>query len=180
MSSHIRNVHRSRLCQSGSRVGHYQFRILPYMPSSTSPLPLMSDDACHVELQESDFAPNPQVPKPLNPCTEIETYYGKSMVETQRPWVEWWRPFYTSGMYEPGIPVFSDVNLLTPSFLVYGDYRTAVGIHRFGGKPSRQWAHRLNLDMDLRLTGTERFTCSRGHLMTMVDSRDSISATVTM
>lgn len=157
---------------------HFQFRILPYMPSSTSPLPLMSDDACHVELQESDFAPNPQVPKPLNPCTEIETYYGKSMVETQRPWVEWWRPFYTSGMYEPGIPVFSDVNLLTPSFLVYGDYRTAVGIHRFGGNASRQWAHRLNLDMDLRLTGTERFHMFTGPLddngrFTRLDFSDS-------
>ncbi|MFN7292924.1 MAG: hypothetical protein ACK5T6_20250, partial [Pirellula sp.] len=74
---------------------HYHFQILPYMPSSSSPLPLMSDAACHVELQYSDFAPNPQVPKPLNACNEIETYYGKSMVETQRPWVEWWRPFYT-------------------------------------------------------------------------------------
>ncbi len=157
---------------------HYQFRIHSYMPSSTSPVPLMSDSACQVELQESDFAPNPQVPKPLNPATEIETYYGKSMVETQRPWVEWWRPFYTGGMYEPGIPVFSDVNLLTPSFLVYGDYRTAVGIHRFGGKPSRQWAHRLNLDMDLRLTGTERFHMFTGPMddngrFTRLDFSDS-------
>ncbi len=138
----------------------------------------MSDAACHVELQYSDFAPNPQVPKPLNACNEIETYYGKSMVETQRPWVEWWRPFYTGGMYEPGVPVFSDVNLLTPSFLVYGDYRTAVGVHRFGGKPSRQWAHRLNLDMDLRLTGTERFHMFTGPLdhngrFTRLDFSDS-------
>ena len=157
---------------------HYHFQILPYMPSSSSPLPLMSDAACHVELQYSDFAPNPQVPKPLNACNEIETYYGKSMVETQRPWVEWWRPFYTGGMYEPGVPVFSDVNLLTPSFLVYGDYRTAVGVHRFGGKPSRQWAHRLNLDMDLRLTGTERFHMFTGPLdhngrFTRLDFSDS-------
>lgn len=157
---------------------HYHFKILPYMPSSSSPLPLMSDSACQVELQYSDFAPNPQVPKPLDACNEIETYYGKSMVETQRPWVEWWRPFYTGGMYEPGIPVFSDVNLLTPSFLVYGDYRTAVGIHRFGGKPSRQWAHRLNLDMDLRLTGTERFHMFTGPLddngrFTRLDFSDS-------
>lgn len=157
---------------------HYHFKILPYMPSSSSPLPLMSDSACQVEFQYSDFAPNPQVPKPLDACNEIETYYGKSMVETQRPWVEWWRPFYTGGMYEPGIPVFSDVNLLTPSFLVYGDYRTAVGIHRFGGKPSRQWAHRLNLDMDLRLTGTERFHMFTGPLddngrFTRLDFSDS-------
>ena len=157
---------------------HFEFKIQPYMPSSASPLPLMSDTACHVELQYSDFAPIPTTYKPLDAQREIDTYYGKSMVETQRPWVEWWRPFYTGGMYEPGIPVFSEVNLLTPSFLVYGDYRTAVGVHRFGGRPTRQWAHRLNLDMDLRLTGTERFHMFAGPLddngrFTRLDFSDS-------
>ncbi|XZE20768.1 hypothetical protein SH449x_000655 [Pirellulaceae bacterium SH449] len=135
----------------------YLFKINPYMPSSSSPLPLMSDTACQVEFQHSDFAPNPQTPQPLDSRREIETYSGKYFVETQRPWIEWGRPFYTGGMYEPGIPVFSETNLLTPSLLVYGDYRTAVGIHRFGGNPTRQWAHRLNLDIDMRFTGTERF-----------------------
>lgn len=135
----------------------YLFKINPYIPSSSSPLPLMSDDACQVEFQHFDFAPNPQTPQPLDSRREIETYSGKYFVETQRPWIEWGRPFYTGGMYAPGIPVFSETNLLTPSLLVYGDYRTAVGIHRFGGNPTRQWAHRLNLDIDMRFTGTERF-----------------------
>ena len=118
----------------------------------------------HVLYQPTDFAPVPYVAQPLDPQREIETYYGKSAVDTQRPWVEWWRPFYTGGMYEPGVPVFSDVNLLTPSFLVYGDYRTGVGVHRDKGQPVRSWAHRLNLDMDLRLTGTERFHFFTGPL----------------
>jgi hypothetical protein len=157
---------------------HWEFKIARDLPVDGTPLPLMSNDACMVEFQAGDFAPNPQMPQPLNPCQEIQTYYGKSMVETQRPWVEWWRPFYTGGMYEPGVPVFSDVNLLTPSFLVYGDYRTGVGIHRAGGRPIRQWAHRLNLDMDLRLTGTERFHMFTGPLdhngrFTRLDFSDS-------
>ena len=67
-------------------------------------------------------------------------------------------------MYEPGVPVLSDVNLLTPSFLVYGDYRSGVGIHRNNGQPVRSLANRLNLDMDLRLTGTERFHLFTGPL----------------
>jgi hypothetical protein len=124
----------------------------------------MSQGAMIVPYQAWDFTPNRHVPQPLDPGLEIETYYGKSLVETQRPWVEWWRPFYTGGMYDPGKEVFSDVNLLTPSFLVYGDYRTGVGAHRVGGQDVQNWAHRLNLDMDLRFTGTERFHMFTGPL----------------
>ena len=134
------------------------------LPKSTHPTPVIIEQSCLVPYQPTDFAPVPYKAQPLNPQREIETYYGKTAVETQRPWVEWWRPFYTGGMYEPGVPVLSDVNLLTPSFLVYGDYRTAVGVHRDQGQNIRSWAHRLNLDMDLRLTGTERFHLFTGPL----------------
>ncbi|MBU6175959.1 MAG: hypothetical protein KGQ60_19305, partial [Planctomycetes bacterium] len=143
---------------------HWQFQQNKELPFSSSTAPEMDRCIRQVPYQPSDFAPNPQQPQPLDACREIQTYYGKSLVDTQRPWVEWWRPFYTGGMYEPGIPVFSDVNLLTPSFLVYGDYRTGVGIHQSNGKDIRNWAHRLNLDMDMRLTGTERFHLFTGPL----------------
>jgi hypothetical protein len=120
--------------------------------------------ATSVPFQNSDFLPEPVTLKPLDPCNEIATYNGKTSMPVQRPWVEWWRPFYTGGMYAPGIPVFSDVNLLQPSFLIYGDFRSAIGINRVGGKPSRSWANRLNLDMDMRFTATERFHMFTGPL----------------
>jgi hypothetical protein len=152
-----------------SSVGSVQPHVrLPYEPMrltlSEEGLPSMSQGTRIVPYQPWDFTPNRHEPQPLEPHREIETYYGKSLVETQRPWVEWWRPFYTGGMYDPGIEVFSDVNLLTPSFLVYGDYRTGVGMHRVGGQDVQNWAHRLNLDMDLRFTGTERFHLFTGPL----------------
>ena len=78
--------------------------------------------------------------------------------------MEWWRPIYSPGVFDPAIPVFSDVNPLTPQFLLYGDYRTAVGVHRNNGAPNRNWAHRLNLEADMRLTGTERFHLGMGPL----------------
>ena len=134
------------------------------LPISKSPMPVMTEQTCLVPYQPTDFAPVPYEPQPLDPQREIETYYGKQAIDTQRPWVEWGRPFYTGGQYDPGIPVFSDVNLLTPSFLVYGDYRTGVGVHRDNGQHVRSWAHRLNLDMDLRLTSTERFHLFTGPL----------------
>ena len=120
--------------------------------------------ATSVPFQNSDFLPEPVTLKPLDPCNEIATYNGKTSMPVQRPWVEWWRPFYTGGMYAPGIPVFSDVNLLQPSFLIYGDFRSAIGINRVGGKPARSWANRLNLDMDMRFTATERFHMFTGPL----------------
>ncbi len=134
------------------------------LPTTEYGAPMLAEQTRRVPFQRDDFAPVPYIAQPLDPQREIETYYGKSAIDTQRPWVEWGRPFYTGGMYAPGIPVFSDVNLLTPSFIVYGDYRTGVGVHRSNGQHVRSWAQRLNLDMDLRLTGTERFHLFTGPL----------------
>ncbi len=142
----------------------WQLQHARQLPTSNSSTPVTSDQTCLVPYQPDDFAPVPYVAQQLDPRREMETYYGKVAIDTQRPWVEWWRPFYTGGMYEPGVPVLSDVNLLTPAFLVYGDYRTGVGVHRNNGKPVRSLANRLNLDMDLRLTGTERFHLFTGPL----------------
>jgi len=156
--------HETHELQDRLRDKHWRFQLAHQLPTSQSTSPLMADQSRIVPYQGADFAPIPFEGQPSDPQREIQTYNGKLAIETQRPWVEWWRPFYTGGMYEPGVPVFSDVNLLTPSFLVYGDYRTGVGVHRDKGQNVRNWAHRLNLDMDLRLTGTERFHLFTGPL----------------
>ncbi|MCY2973926.1 MAG: hypothetical protein NTW52_04570 [Planctomycetota bacterium] len=134
--------------------------------------------ASPVPYQAYDFRGTPAPAEHYMPEMDIATYYGKYFVPTQRPWVEWWRPFYTGGMYDPAIPVFSDVNPLTPHFLVYGDYRAGVGVHHSKGKPVRSVANRLNLDLDLRLTGTERIHAFTGPLdnnnqFTRLDFSDS-------
>lgn len=139
----------------------------PPMASTTAfdtfPLP---DPNCVVEVpyQPGDFQGTPAPAQPFNPCLDTATYFGKLCVPVQRPWVEWWRPLYSGGIYDPAIPVFTDVNPLTPHFLVYGDYRAAVGVHRNQGQAVRSVANRLNLDFDLRLTGTERIHWFMGPL----------------
>ena len=87
---------------------------------------------------------------------ELRPYYGKRCVPTQRPWLELGRPFYGNGIFAPAIPVFSDVNPLTPQLTVYGDWRAGVGVHDIAGQNVRGVANQLNLEADLRLTGTER------------------------
>ncbi len=144
-------------------------------PVQTNPTPLPyvapevirnPDPNCVVEVpyQPSDFQGTPVPAEPFNPDLDTTTYFGKVCVPVQRPWVEWWRPFYSGGIYDPAIPVFTDVNPLTPHFLVYGDYRAAVGVHQNQGQSVRSIANRLNLDFDLRLTGTERIHWFMGPL----------------
>jgi hypothetical protein len=129
-----------------------------------SHLPATDNRAIHVPPALGDFQPTPLPCDPANPAHEGQAYYGKTALPTQRPWLELWRPFYSPGQYPPAIPFPSAANPLTPAFLVYGDYRAGVGIHRDNGRNVRSLANRLNLDMDLKLTGTERFHAFMGPL----------------
>lgn len=100
-----------------------------------------------------------------DPTTEALIYRGKTPIQTQRPWVEWGRPLYTAGLYPPANSYFfGETNLLQPHFYVYGDYRTGVGVNENQNGSARSWANRLNLDMDLQLTATERFHAFMGPL----------------
>ncbi len=109
-----------------------------------------------VTFTPESFLPTPLSTAPYNPGDELATYRQKYAVPVQRPWVEFWRPFYTPGIYPPANDFFGKTNLLFPHFYVYGDYRTGVGVNRNQAGDTRSWAHRLNLDMDLGLTATER------------------------
>jgi hypothetical protein len=135
-------------------------------------------EAREVGYQAGDFLEVPPPANSWNPLCDLQTYYGRRPVPVQRPWIELGKPFYGNGILRPAIPTFSDVDPWQPSFLVYGDYRMGVGVHRNGGQNIRNFAHRLNLDMDLRLTGTERFHAFMGPLdhnnrFTRLDFSDS-------
>ena len=102
---------------------------------------------------------------PLDPYANAMVYRGKTPVTTQRPWIELGRPLYTPGLYPPANSYFfGETNLLMPHFYVYGDYRTGVGVNEAQNGAARSWAHRLNLDMDLQFTATERLHAFMGPL----------------
>lgn len=129
----------------------------PFAYSAVHSQPVVDPAARLTNFSYSDFLPVPMSPIPYDPVQEALVYRGRMAVPVQRPWVEFWRPFYTSGTYPPAPDVFGKTNLLFPSFLVYGDYRTGVGINRNQNGNARSWANRLNLELDLKLTATERF-----------------------
>ncbi len=91
-------------------------------------------------------------------------YDAKRDVPTQRPLIEWGIPYYAPGIMPRGGTLFGETNLTHPAFYVYGDYRVGAATGRNAVGRTDNVAHRLNLDLDLRLTATERFHAFVGPL----------------
>ncbi|HEY7549340.1 MAG TPA: hypothetical protein VH913_07465 [Hyphomicrobiaceae bacterium] len=102
------------------------------------------------------FRPGPQYDEKYDPQGNVDIYGKKSAVEPPRPPIELGRQQYTSGQYDPSSTLFGQLNPLLPGLAVYGDWRTAVAYNGNNGKDIAQIATRLNIDVDLKLTGTER------------------------
>ena len=110
-----------------------------------------------VEHDSKVFGPDPNYEdKPYDAEKQLEIYGGKYTNPTARPLLELGRELYTSGPFRPGINLVGKKNLLFPHGHVYGDYRVALAYNDNG--KIEQWvlANRLNLDIDVQLTATER------------------------
>ena len=120
--------------------------------------PQMDCEAHSLEPMASDFsndATNPYLP--YDPYTQMEVYQGKVLNANQRPLVELGRPWYQLGQLSPGSSVFGFHNNVTPQFLIFGDSRVAYASNNKNNNSDSLIATQLNLDFDLKLTGTERF-----------------------
>lgn len=119
--------------------------------------PQISHRATPAPFEPFAFSPDPAYDGLVYlPGLETNIYAGKYDVPTQRPWLELFRKFYGNGPTPPSLDLFGPTNLAWPQLLVYGDYRTAIAYNDLGARDLGAWAHRLNLDMDLRITSTER------------------------
>ena len=102
------------------------------------------------------FRPGPQYGTNYDANDQVDIYGAKSAVAPPRPPLEIGRQQYTSGQYNDEGSVLGELNLLQFGLSIYGDWRTAVAYNNNNGKDIAQIATRLNLDIDLKLTGTER------------------------
>ncbi len=109
-----------------------------------------------VSDKEDLFRPDPQYAAKYDSQNQVDVYGAKSAVEPPRPPVELGRQQYTSGAYDESSTVLGVKNPLLPGLAVYGDWRTAVAYNNNNGKDIAQVATRLNIDVDLKITGTER------------------------
>jgi hypothetical protein len=107
----------------------------------------------------NDFSPTPLPDAAMihDGGREQWVYDSKRKVPTQHPWVEWGRIFYGDGITPRGRNWFGDTNMVRPEFYLYGDFRSGVATGRNAAGRTDNWANRLNLDMDLQITDTERF-----------------------
>ena len=113
-----------------------------------------------------DFSPTPLPVDELfhDSVAEQSVYDDKHPVPTQRPWIEWGRKFYGSGITPPSETWMGETNLVQQQLYLYGDYRTGIATGRNDFGRIDNWASRLNLDLDYRVTATERFHAFFGPL----------------
>ena len=90
------------------------------------------------------------------PEVEKDIYYGKYLNPTQRPWIELGRGLYKPGEIPRSETWMGKTNLVAQHFLLYGDYRTGIAYNKNGANEKTVWANRLNLDLDWKITSTER------------------------
>jgi len=102
------------------------------------------------------FRPGPQYEVKYDPKSNVDIYGAKVDVEAPRPLLELGRQQYTSGMYDESSNLLGALNPLVPGLAVYGDMRTAIASNRVNGKDISQIATRVNVDVDFKITGTER------------------------
>ena len=120
--------------------------------------PLQDSAGCDpASLYYNDFSPTPLANSSLYHDGQREqwVYDNRYDVPTQHPWVEWGRIFYGDGITPRGKNWFWFTNLVRPEFYVYGDFRSGILTGRNAAGRSDNWANRLNLDMDLKITDTE-------------------------
>lgn len=109
------------------------------------------------EFDREGFRPDPTYPDAeYNVEEQLEIYGGKTAFDTPRPLIELGYPQYSEGVIGTGHDIIGERNLVRPQLLAYGDFRTAVAFNDNGNAEIGQIATRLNLDIDLRLTATER------------------------
>jgi hypothetical protein len=102
------------------------------------------------------FRADPQYETSYNAQGQVDVYGAKTAVEPPRPLLELGRQQYTSGAYDESSTLLGKKNPLLPGLSIYGDWRTALAYNQNNGKDIAQIATRLNLDVDLKITGTER------------------------
>ncbi len=154
--------------QSGLQPTSPGISLAGFEPIESVPPPLVDKSLCpSLGFPHShDFSPTP-LPVPPDhhdPHAAAQVYDNKYPVPVQRPLIEWGRQYYGSGITPPSETWLGKTNLVQQQFYVYGDYRTGFGSGRNAATSFTNWASRLNLDIDYRITSTERFHAFLGPL----------------
>jgi len=136
------------------------------------PKPLPANTGKHEMSKEATLLPDPPDPssfkadpcytQPYDSAAELEIYSARKMIDRPRPPIELGLRLYDRGAYTPRPTWLGAKDPIGFHFMAYGDFRVAGavndnGVAALNGKTGQSTvAARLNLDMDLALTPTER------------------------
>ena len=151
--------------QSYYKPGPLRFGLFPPPPVgkcpecySAKPHCLTHDPrGCEVCPNAGDFSSDPCYHwDGYQACHEVDIYGARPCVPVQRPLIEGGLPFYDRGPIPKSETWLGPTNLVQQKFYVYGDYRVGFAQNKNIANEADVLAHRLNLEVDLWLTGTER------------------------
>ncbi len=132
-------------------------------PEMSSEAKILGDPNHPDAPAEGSFKPDPTYDhEPYDAEAQLAIYDKKHMNKTANPPVELGRRLYDRGAYEPRPTWLGAKNPINSHLMAYGDLRVAGayydnGVAAANGKTEQSVvATRLNLDMDLALTATER------------------------
>jgi hypothetical protein len=123
--------------------------------------PEMSGEATLLPLDPnfaSLFGPQPTKfnDVPYDAAEQLKIYGSKHLNPTKHPIVDVGLKLYERGSYDPRPTWLGAKDPIMSAFMAYGDVRVAAASYDNGGGDKQVIAARLNLDMDLALTATER------------------------
>lgn len=119
--------------------------------------PKTSPGAKLTEFDAGAFKPDPDyADKPYDIQAQLDIYGGKTEVEAPRPLFELGQPQYISGQLPEPSTALGRLNPTQFAVQAFGDWRTAIAFNDFGGNELGQIATRLNIDIDMKITSTER------------------------
>ncbi|MCA9176366.1 MAG: hypothetical protein KDB14_17890 [Planctomycetales bacterium] len=120
--------------------------------------PWVGSDTTLVPFDPSRFKSDPNYDHlPYDAGSEIGVFTGKHANRTQQPWVNGFRGLYRDGPIPVSPTWLGETNLIAPHFLVYGDCRLGAAYIQQNARDLVNIATKLNLDVDFKLTATERF-----------------------
>jgi hypothetical protein len=118
---------------------------------------IMSPAAKAIPLDLSLFGSDPHYPdSEYDPKAQYDIYGGKKAVPKVRPLLELGQPLYAEGPLNHSYDLIGAKNLVSPQLYVYGDWRGVAAVNDNGRGSTGLAATRLNLEVDLKLTATER------------------------
>jgi hypothetical protein len=121
--------------------------------------PEMSSEARPIDVDpiaEGWFGPEQKwEDEPYDAQAQIDVYAKKYLNEAVKP-IGFGIRMYDRGAYTPRPTWLGEKNPINFGFLAYGDVRVAAASYDNGGGDSTVLATRLNLDLDMAITATER------------------------